>query len=237
MNTILFDLDGTLLPLDMDKFMSIYFDEMSKHFSDLTTKEELVRNIWASTEAMVRNTENRTNEEIFMEDFSKRVNEKFHTYVKRFDEFYDSGFLKVKDSIYEEPLMQKSIESLKDKGYLMIIATNPLFPKKAIMHRIRWAGLDPEDFTYISSYEENHFCKPQIKFYEELLQIVDKNPNECMMVGNDVQEDLVAGKLGMKTFLIKNHLLHRTGDEIKADYQGNYTDFYNFVQELPSIKK
>jgi FMN phosphatase YigB (HAD superfamily) len=124
---------------------------------------------------------------------------------------------------------------LWEKGYSVVIATNPLFPLKAIHHRIRWAGFEPSEFDYVSHYEKNHYCKPQIKFYEEILADIYKNPEECMMVGNDVQEDLVAGKLGLKTFLIKDHLLHRTEEEIAADYQGSYVDFYEFVQGLPIL--
>jgi FMN phosphatase YigB (HAD superfamily) len=122
---------------------------------------------------------------------------------------------------------------LKSKGYKLVIATNPLFPLKAILHRINWAGLDPDDFIYISSYEKNHYCKPQVKFYEEVLNGIGRKPEECMMVGNDVQEDLISGSLGVKTFLIKDYLLHRTNEPIKTDYSGSYEDFYQFVDALP----
>jgi len=110
-----------------------------------------------------------------------------------------------------------------------------LFPRKAILHRINWAGLKPEDFIYISSYEKNHYCKPQIKFYEEILKDIGKSAEKCLMVGNDVQEDLIAGKLGMKTFLITDHMLHRTKEVVKTDYEGSYKEFYDFACNLPKI--
>jgi len=235
MNTILFDLDGTLLPMDINAFMELYFRELSYAFKDLINGEELGRNIWASTKVMVENVEERVNEEIFMEDFSRRVNGDIEEYKNRFDEFYDTGFLKVKGSVYESEYIKKSIALLKVKGYNLVIATNPLFPQKAILHRIHWAGLNSEDFSYISSYEKNHYCKPQIKFYEEILKDIGKAAEECMMVGNDVQEDLIAGKLGMKTYLINDHLLHRTKEDIKTDYEGSYEDFYKYVCSLPKI--
>lgn len=235
-NTIIFDLDGTLLPMNIDKFMKIYFDEMSNHFKDIISPKKLIDNIWASTRAMVINTEDKTNEEVFMSDFSKRIDENLECYLEEFDKFYDDGFLKTKNAVEENDLVKKSINMLKDKGYNLVLATNPLFPKKAIIHRIKWANLDPNDFTYITSYENNHYCKPQIKFYEEVLSDIGKTPNECIMVGNDVQEDLIAGKLGIKTYLIKDHIIHRTDDEIAADYIGDYNDFYQFVKNLPHIK-
>lgn len=235
-NTIIFDLDGTLLPMDIEKFMKIYFEEMGKHFVDLINPKELVENVWASTKAMVTNLDDKTNEEIFMDDFSKRIDGSLDAYTERFDEFYDTKFLKTRDAVSENEIVKESINLLKQKGYTLAIATNPLFPKKAISHRIKWAGLSENDFSYITNYENNHFCKPQIKFYEEVLKDTGKNPEECMMVGNDVKEDLAAGKLGIKTYLINDHILHNTDDEIVADYIGEYKDFYDFVVNLPDIK-
>jgi FMN phosphatase YigB (HAD superfamily) len=234
-NTVLFDLDGTVLPMDMKAFEKLYFGAMAAYLSDLTGPQELVKNIWASTNAMIQNLEHRTNEDVFMEDFKTRIDGDLTVYKDRFDKFYDTDFLKAKAAVYESKLMQESIKLLKEKGYTLVIATNPLFPLKAIHHRIRWAGFDPSEFEYITSYEQNHYCKPQLKYYEEILQDIGKKPEECMMVGNDVQEDIIAGKLGLKTFLIKDCILHRTDDEIAADYEGDYESFFEFVKELPSI--
>lgn len=235
-NTILLDLDGTVLPLDMDLFMTIYFNEMSKVFNDLPDHEMLVKNVWAATNAAVKNTDKITNEEVFMKAYDELIVGDIEEHKKRFELFYDEGFLKTKKSVIENEWIGKSIKLLKEKGYQLVLATNPIFPMKAIHHRIRWAGFEPGDFSYISSFEKNHFCKPQIKFYEEILQAIGKNPEECMMVGNDVQEDMIVGKIGMKTYLINEHLLHRTEDPIHVDHQGNYEAFYQFVEKLPDIK-
>lgn len=234
-NTILFDLDGTLLPMDMESFEKLYFESMAAYLKDLIDPKELVKSIWASTNTMVHNIEPRINEEVFMEDFKTRIGGDTEVYKERFDKFYDTEFMKAKEAVYENEFMKKSVKILKEKGYKVVIATNPLFPLKAIEHRIRWAGFEPSDFEYITSYERNHYCKPQLEYYEEVLKDIDKSPEECMMIGNDVQEDLIAGKLGLKTFLIKDCLLHRTDDEIATDYSGYYEDFYEFVKELPKL--
>ncbi|GFZ32612.1 haloacid dehalogenase [Clostridium zeae] len=235
MNTILFDLDGTLLPMDTDEFTKIYFTEMAIYLSDLIDGKTLAKNIWASTEAMVRNLDFKTNEEVFMEDFAARIDTDINTYKERFYSFYDTGFLNVKKAVYENNYIQKSVALLKEKGYELVIATNPLFPLKAILHRIRWAGLNASDFIYISSYEKNHYCKPQVKFYEEILNDLGKKASDCMMVGNDVEEDMVAGKLGIKTYLITDNLLQRSEDEANADHKGTYEDFYKFSASLPNL--
>jgi FMN phosphatase YigB (HAD superfamily) len=132
--------------------------------------------------------------------------------------------------------IKESVSILKLKGYTVVLATNPLFPEKAIHHRIRWAGFEPEDFSYISTFEKNHYCKPELKYYEEILKDIDKKPYDCLMVGNDVEEDIIAKKLGLTTYLITNNILHRTDEEIITDYSGEYEDFYKFASELPYVK-
>jgi HAD superfamily hydrolase (TIGR01549 family) len=235
-DTFLFDLDGTLLPMDLDEFTRLYFCEIGREFKDIMEPETLVKYIWSCTKDMISNTERRTNEEVFMDSFAKLVGEdKLNFYRERFDRFYDTAFLKTKKCIGSVPCIRESVYILKDKGYQVAIATNPLFPEKAILHRIRWAGLKPEDFIYISCYERNCYCKPNKEFYEEVLEEIGKKPEQCIMVGNDVQEDLIAGCLGMKTYLITDYLIHRTGEPIKCTYKGTYQDFYRFVMGLPAL--
>lgn len=239
MNTILFDLDGTVLPLDTEHFLDIYFEEMEKAFEEFDDKEHLVNNVWAATGEMVKSTDERTNEQVFMESFDKLTKGRLEDYTEVFDKFYDEGYLNTKVAIKDKDntWIKKSINLLREKGYTIVIATNPIFPKKAIYHRVKWSGFEPEEFDYIACYENNHYCKPQIKYYEEILKDTNKNPEDCMMVGNDVQEDMIAGKLGIKTFLINNHVINRTGEEVVSDYEGSYEDFYEFVRELPVVKE
>ena len=236
MNTILFDLDGTLLPIDMKLFEKIYFKTLCEYFSDIMDAESLINHIWSSTKVMVENTDPITNEEIFMKDFSNRVKDKFPIFKSRFNDYYNSSFLEMKSSVKILDDLRDSVLSLKDKGYKLILATNPLFPKDAINHRISWAGFSPDFFDYITYFENNHYCKPQLKYYEEILKDINKKPEECLMVGNDVQEDLIAGKLGIKTYLITDNLLHKTDEAIYCDYKGRYIEFVNFLNSLPTLK-
>lgn len=235
-NTILFDLDGTLLPMDTDLFMKIYFDEMAKVFENLIEKDQLIKSVWTATGAMVKNTEKRTNEDVFMEVFKGLITGDLTEYQAIFDRFYDTEFQKVRAAVETNEYVIKSVALLLEKGYQLVVATNPLFPRKAILHRIHWAGLNPEVFSYITSYEQNHYCKPQVHYYNEILEAIEKHPEECMMIGNDVQEDMVAGQVGMKTFLVETHMLNRSEDPIPCDYKGDYKDLYEFVQQLPNIK-
>ncbi|HZK34469.1 MAG TPA: HAD family hydrolase [Bacillota bacterium] len=233
-NTILFDLDGTLLPVEIEDFTRVYFSEMGKYFSDLIEPEKLIDYVWTGTKAMIASLDKRTNEKVFMESFKKSIGDDISTYVGRFDSFYDKGFLLARKTVKRKPIVKDTIEILKDKGYSLVIATNPLFPEKAILHRIAWAGLDARDFDYISNYEQNSYCKPNIEFYEEVLQALGKGPEQCYMVGNHVQEDMVASRLGIKTYLVTDYMIN-DGEEIQGDYKGDYEDFYRFCSDLPNI--
>lgn len=232
-NTILFDLDGTLLPMDFDAFMKRYFYEMGKMFHDMIDGRLLAGHILESTGYMVNNLEDRRNEEKFMARFSELIDGDLAAYQQRFDAFYDTLFLNVRETTHQNESMIKAIRLLKHKEYNVVLATNPLFPMKANHHRIRWAGLAPGDFSYISSFENNRYCKPYPEYYREVLSGIDRSPEECMMVGNDALEDMAAAKLGIKTYLIEDHLLNPHHVAIKADYRGSYDDFYTFVNALP----
>lgn len=236
-NTIVFDLDGTLLPLNMDRFMQIYFHEMGLAFQDMIEPKKLVQSMWKAIDEMIDNTEYRTNEEVFMDAFGKLIDGDLKQYIERFDKFYDEGYLKVQQSSTQNPLIVEAVKLLKEKGYQTVLATNPLFPRKAIIHRIKWAGLKEEDFSYITCYENNHYCKPQLQFYQEVLNDISRKPEECMMVGNDVEEDLVAGKLGMQTYLVTNNIIKRSEEEPCCTYQGTYEDFLKFAQDIKSYNK
>ncbi|QCX32392.1 HAD family hydrolase [Caloramator sp. E03] len=234
MNTILFDLDGTLLPYKWEDFEKEYFKKMVYKLKDLFTPKQTIEYILDATKEMIMNTDcNKTNEEVFMDKFCKISGQEKEKMYKIFKDFYDKEYRTISGIFTPSKYVINSIKTLKEKGYTLVVATNPIFPMEAIIQRVNWAGLDEKDFILITSFEIMHYCKPQIKYYDEILNVIDKKPFECMMVGNDVSEDLIAGKLGIKTYLITDYMINKNNIEPKADYVGTYEDFYNFVQKLP----
>lgn len=236
LKTILFDLDGTLLPIDTEVFTKRYFRALSIKLKDYFTPEQLTKNIWSSTNCMIRSLDSKkTNKDVFFEDFYKNVDIEAQILNPIFDEFYDKDFNNLQEGINENNYIVKSVKLLKEKGYKLVVATNPLFPKVAILHRIKWAGLDENDFEFITSFEEMHYCKPQLEFYKEILEKIDEKPSKCMMVGNDIAEDMKAKELGMTTYLIEDYIIGNIEDNKNIDYKGNYEEFYNFCKGLPSL--
>ena len=236
MNTFLFDLDGTLLPLDLDEFTDAYFKELCKKFSSHFDIKTFPKIVLSSTKYMVTNQEKyKTNKECFFEDFQKRIDTNIEELMPLFDEFYNIEFNNLINVAKPDPLVKKAIDILKKKGYRLVIATNPLFPQEAIFHRIRWAGLDINDFELITTYENMHSCKPNLDYYKEILSIINKSAEEVMMVGNDVQEDIVSKKLGIKTFLIEDYLIDRKQPYYEPDFKGSLNDFYEFANKLPNL--
>ncbi|MCF8000778.1 MAG: HAD family hydrolase [Halanaerobiales bacterium] len=233
--TILFDLDGTLLPMDMDNFIEKYFEQLSKHFSDLFDPQNFVKAVNKATENMIKNNGNKTNQEVFTEKFFELISlEKTNKEEiwNRFDSFYDSIFPGLQKYFDIDKKGKEIVEKAKEKGFDMVIATNPLFPRNAITARLEWIDLDPDDFTYITSYEDMHYCKPNPGYYQEILEVIECESQNCVMVGNDERDDMVAKKLGIKTFLIEDFKVERKDIDIKPDWQGTRDDIIDYLDNL-----
>ena len=235
-DTILFDLDGTLLSMDTDEFIRKYFNALSIKLKDYFTYDEVTKYFWNSTQYMINNTDSsKTNEEAFFEDFFQHVDD-VDELTKVLDEFYRVDFDKVKEVSEVNKYIVESIKLLKDKGYNLVVATNPLFPLPAILNRIEWAGLDKDDFMFITSFEIMHYCKPNINYYSEILSEINKDASQCLMVGNDVKEDMIAKEIGISTYLITDNIIGSVNDSKNIDEFGEYKDFYKYVLKLDNVK-
>ena len=236
MDTIIFDLDGTLLPMDVNHFMTSYQEALEAYFEPLNPQSNLFLQVMASVKHVIETKNHQTNENKFFDHFFNDFTGSKDLYIDHFNQFYETDFSLAQKSTKVSKEMIEAIKILKEKNYKLIIATNPIFPMVANIKRIGWAGLDPEDFDYISSFEKNKFCKPHLDFYKEVLNANHLNPDNVLMVGNDAQEDLSVQALGIKTYLITNHLINRQETLPYTDYKGSYDDFLNFVKNLKEIR-
>lgn len=231
--TVLFDLDGTLLPMNMDEFIKAYFGNLAKKLSPFGYEpEKLIKAIWSGTGAMVKNNGTCTNEEAFWQDFCGIFGEQARNDIPHFDEFYRTDFQKVKEVCGFAPEAEQVVSLLKEKGIAAVLATNPIFPAVATESRIRWAGLNPEDFLLYTTYENSNYCKPNLKYYEQILTRLNLRAEECLMVGNDVDEDMVAQELGMQVFLLTPCILNRHNRDISSYPQGDFSDLIRYLNQI-----
>ena len=200
---ILFDMDGTLVPLDMDAFMKVYFKELSTVVAPLGISfDAFVPAIWAGTKAMVKNDGNRPNADVFWDVFCSLTKVERSAAEPLCDAFYTRDFHLCRACTWENPLAAEAVRIAREKAGMMILATNPLFPMTGQVTRMGWVGLKPEDFDLVTSYETDSFCKPNPAYYASICRRIGAEPSECLMIGNDEREDMhAASALGMSAYL------------------------------------
>lgn len=238
MNTVLFDLDGTLLPLDQDKFIKSYFSLIAQKFSRPPynyNPEQLVNGVIGGTKAMVKNNGEVLNYERFWTVFAQMMGDEIKEYKSDFDDFYANEFLQLEKLTNKNQFAFKCIKTLKNKGYNVVAATNPMFPAVATKARLSWAGVSYDQFDLVTTYENCSYCKPNLDYYNQVLEKINKRPQECLMVGNDVLEDMCTSELGIQTFLVTDCLVNRTGQDISCFKHGTFEEFSNMVENLPSV--
>ncbi len=231
--TILFDLDGTLLPMDQDEFVRAYFKLLAKKLAGHGyDPQALLGNIWKGVEAMVKNTGEVNNEEAFWRTFDTIYGEGVRNDIPLFEEYYRNEFQQVQTVCGFNPQAAEVISYVKEKGLRTVLATNPLFPVVATESRIRWAGLKKDDFELVTTYENSGYCKPNQDYYREIIEEIGVKPEECLMVGNDVKEDMIAESLGMKVFLLTDCLINKEQEDISVYPNGDFVALFAYLDTL-----
>lgn len=236
MNAFLFDLDGTLLPMDQDHFIEIYFNSLAKKIIPYgIDPSTFINTIREGVMAMFLNDGTISNEDRFWKTIIDIQGEEVRELEDVFLDYYRNEFQEAKASTCSSPLVKEIISLLKNKGYRIILATNPLFPYLATYSRIEWAGLEPEDFELITTFENSSFSKPNIKYYEEILKKQGLKYDQCIMVGNNVKEDMIASTMGIDTFLATDCLINPDHDDINQYKNGTIEDFFEYIKQLPHV--
>ena len=227
---VLFDMDGTLLPMDVKAFEKLYFKSLAARVAPLGYQPQaLIGGIMRGMDAMIANDGTELNSEAFWRVFAGIFGEKAYRDVQNFDEYYRTDFIAAKAACGLNPKAAEIVKGLKARGLTVVVATNPLFPLVAQEQRLAWAGLAPSDVDYVTHYDNSHYCKPNLKYYEELLSKLGLKGEECLMVGNDVNEDMIAGELGMKVFLVTDCLLNPDGKDVSVYPRGTFYDLEDFL--------
>jgi FMN phosphatase YigB (HAD superfamily) len=230
---ILFDLDGTLLPMDQEAFVSAYLGGLIKLLSPIGyDPKDVEAALRSSTRAMMTNDGKITNEEMFWQSFTAVLGEGIRNHGEAFDLFYKEEFKKLKSTCGYNPRAREIVELAKSRGARVILATSPLFPGVATETRMGWTGLTPSDFEHVTTYENSRFCKPNPVYYTNLISELGLRPEECVMIGNDVGDDMVAESVGIRCFLLTDYLINRKNVDICQFRHGDYDELTRFIKEI-----
>ena len=238
-DTIMFDLDGTLVRFDQDDFLTTYFKELSKVFVKLgLDAEKACKGVWVGTKAMVMNDGAEFNARRFWDAFSEFMGiegEQLKATEAACDKFYSNEFNVAKSVVKHSDLPARLVRAMADKGYMIVLATNPLFPPCAVDSRLGWIGLDRNDFKLITHYENSTFCKPNPGYYQEVLTKIGKTPEQCLMVGNNPAEDMCVCKLSIEVFLVTDFMENETGIDISVFRNGTIEELEEYLMALQDL--
>lgn len=229
--TLLFDLDGTLLPMDQEEFIRFYMDSISRYAAGLGyDPETFVKALWAGTESIYKNRSEKPNREVFLARVRDFFGPKFDQDEPLFDTYYENDFQKIADICPPDPEATAAVKRLK-KDYRLILATNPLFPRAATRSRIRWAGLDPDDFELVTTYENSTRSKPNPEYFTEILAKMNLKPEECLMIGNDLTEDASSLQAGIPLFVVDKNLINRQNRNLEDFPHGSFSDLSRYLDD------
>lgn len=204
---IMFDLDGTLLPMDLEEFTQTYFGLLARRLPQYDSKA-VVAGVWQGTKAMMANDGSMTNEDRFWSVFAGLMGQDVVNEKDNLEDFYHTDFHKAKAVCGDNPLAKTMVDLAHERAEKVVLATNPLFPACAVESRLSWIGLTPADFDYITSYEHCTCCKPTPAYYRAICGDLDLDPSRCLMVGNDLKEDgFGASQAGLRTHIVTDCLI------------------------------
>lgn len=227
---ILFDLDGTLLDIDLEGFLRAYFGLLGpaiERFSDLASADAIAA-VMSGTEAMCGSHPGRTNRDVFNDAFHRAcgIDLTEATAVDALNTFYAVEFPTLRGSHGPRTGSADVIRAAVEAGVRIAVATNPIFPLDAVTERMRWAELEPDTFDLVTSYETSEACKPLPLYYRGIASSLQVQPSECLMVGDDPVLDLAAADVGMRTFYVGE------GSPPTADWSGDLIDLAGLISRV-----
>ncbi len=236
--TLLLDLDDTLLETNMGAFIPAYFQALSQSLTEYVQSEKMLPALMKGTELMLA-SENPTFtlQQVFETYFYPRLGVPKEQVEHVIEEFYDEVFPSIGSVTRKREGAVELVDWAFSKGFRVAIATDPIFPRKAVYHRIRWAGLDPERFELVSSFETFHFTKSHPAYYAEVLGRLGWPNDPVLMVGNDADRDLKpAQSLGLKTYHVNEE--HASGSGPEAAGSGKLSDLRSWLEstDLASLE-
>ncbi|TNF48096.1 HAD family hydrolase [bacterium] len=220
---LLLDLDGTLLDIEVSFFMDTMVESMIDHFQEFIPPDVFRDGLVSGIDEIMAEPRpaGETNEDAFYRVFQRITGLNTNVASETFTSYYHRVFPRFETFGSQIQGASDLVKMATRKGYRIALATNPIFPRASVIERMRWGNLSPERFDVITDMETTRSCKPQKEYFEDLSAILNVSPERCLMVGNDVEQDLAASKVGMKTYLVDGRIIKRGSEPMFPDWKGD----------------
>ncbi|MBE3577830.1 MAG: HAD family hydrolase [Limnochordales bacterium] len=235
---LLLDLDGTLLDLDFDRIIPDYLALLHPYFAAHLGFDEFARLFVQATAEMLKPVDwplppgTPTNGERFYNAFSRLTGIAKQSLRSVTEQFYREAFPRLRHKSAPLPEARELLAAARAQGWRLVLATQPIFPMVALLERLSWAGISPTAFELITYMDTFHATKPHPAYFYEVCQRLRVTPEQCIMVGNDVHDDMPARRVGIKTFLVDTFLLHPEAatEECTPNGRGSLQDLIALVK-------
>ncbi len=199
---VLFDLDGTLLDINMNEFLKSYFEKLMP-FLKRWIKGDVYKIVMTSTDYMINEINGDLNQKKFLYKFSLLSGLSEDKVDEIFQKFYKIEFPKLNILGRPVPKAREILLRIHNEGYTLVLATNSLFPLIAVKERMKWAKIEDIPFSLITTAENMHYAKPYKEYYLEILDFFNANPKEAIMIGDDFELDISPAKsIGIDAYRI-----------------------------------
>jgi FMN phosphatase YigB (HAD superfamily) len=230
---ILFDLDGTLLQVEMQKYIPTYAASLAAQLRDHAAVDKTVEAIFSAINSLInRDSGQSSNKIYFFQHIADCLSLNTDLIADSFADFFSAG-LPILDPLMQPlSLARALIEQSLERDLTVVIATNPVFPRTVVESRLTRAGLADFDFELITCYENCRRCKPHPDYFSDILDRLKLPAKSCLMVGNDSEHDLAAQKVGIPTFLVDTWLIDRCDGDFATDLRGDHSALLNFIRTI-----
>ncbi len=227
---VLFDLDGTLLDLDIGVLLPPYVEALAAHLAHLVRPERFVPCLMQASEEMMANDGQETNQAVFDRAFFPPLGRTREELEPFFLDFYANEYSKLRHLARRKPKARRAVQAAFERGCDVVIATNPLFPRTAIEQRMEWAGVAGLPYRLVTTYENSRAAKPNLVYFEQIFESIGHPAEDCLVVG-DEDMDMVAAHLGCATFLVPSARTELEPTTPEPTYRGTLADLITLLED------
>jgi len=233
--TLLLDLDDTLVKNNIDLFLPRYLQAYSNEVADLIDPEVFIRSLLAGTRAMAENRlPDCTLKEVFDSVFYPLTGIDPIAFQAEADRFHDQVFPKLRELTEPIPQAVEMVREARNRGFRLAVTTNPLFPRRAILQRLEWAGLPVDEFPFelITSFETFHYAKPDPAYLGEALGRLGWPAGPVIGIGDDFERDIIpARNLGLASFWVTSNPGRSSDPQNHSNAVNTIADFFPWLDQ------